>query len=129
MLGKIIAVSLGGVVGALMRYGTGGIVHRSFPADFPYGTLFINLAGCLAIGFLWGMFERFEFPSNARSFVFIGILGSFTTFSSYGIETFNLLRDGEINYGLMNILLNNVLGIVLVFAGFWLSRAVLGMFK
>ena len=126
---KLLAISMGGVIGALLRYGTGGAVHKFLQADFPYGTLFINLSGCLVIGFLWGLFERFNFSSNLRLFVFIGILGSFTTFSSYGIETFNLIRDGEMRAGLLNILFNNVFGISFVFIGFWLSKITMNLLK
>ena len=114
MLIKIISISTGAVIGALGRYFVGGSVHKYLPADFPYGTMVVNLSGCLVIGVLWGMFERFEFSSNLRLFLFIGILGSYTTFSSLGLETFNLLRDGEIKYSLINMFASNIFGVMLV---------------
>ena len=85
----------------------------------------VNLAGSLAIGFLWGLSERLVFSSNLKPFIFVGILGGFTTFSTYGLECFNLLRDGEVLLALTNIFLSNVIGVSLVFLGFALSRALI----
>lgn len=127
MLIKLLAISLGGMIGALLRYGVGGATHRLTSADFPFGTLAVNLTGCLVIGLLWGLFERFNFPSTLRLFLFIGVLGSYTTFSSFGLETFNLFRDGEVRLGLYNILLTNTLGILLVFAGYFAVRWLLNL--
>ncbi len=126
---KIIVLSLGGVVGVLLRYFTGGAVHKVAGSGFPYGTLVINLVGCFVIGLLWGIFERFEFSSNLRLFLFIGVLGSFTTFSSFGLETFNLFRDNELRLGLYNLLITNVFGVGLVYAGYFGSRVLINVFK
>ena len=126
---KILILSLGGIVGVLMRYATGGAVHRVTGGGFPYGTLVINLTGCLIIGLLWGIFERFEFSSNLRLFLFIGVLGSFTTFSSFGLETFNLLRDNELRLGLYNMVITNVFGLALVYLGYFGSRVLINIFK
>lgn len=129
MLIKVLILSLGGVVGVLLRYFTGGAVHKVAGSGFPYGTLVINLAGCLIIGLLWGVFERFELSSNLRLFLFIGVLGSFTTFSSFGLETFNLMRDNELRLGLYNMLITNVFGLGLVYAGYLGSRALISILK
>jgi CrcB protein len=96
---------------------------------FPYGTLVVNLAGSFFIGLAWGLLENTHVSSNFRSFLFIGIFGGFTTFSSYSLETLNLLRDGEIKMGLINIFGSNVLGLLLVFLGFILSKSIIQSFK
>ena len=129
MLIKVAVLSLGGVVGVLLRYFTGGAVHRVAGSGFPYGTLVINLTGCLIIGLCWGLFERFDLSSNLRLFLLFGVLGSFTTFSSFGLETFTLLRDNEVQLGLYNLLLNNVFGLGLVFVGYFGARVLINVFK
>jgi CrcB protein len=129
MMIKLLAISLGGMIGALLRYGVGGLTHRFTSGDFPYGTMLVNLTGCLVIGLLWGLFERSNFPSALRLFLFIGVLGSYTTFSSFGLETFTLFRDGEVRLGLYNILITNTLGLLLVFAGYFAVRWFLGLAK
>jgi CrcB protein len=89
--------------------------------DFPYGTLFVNLSGCLVIGLLSQLAEtRGVFTPEARAFVFIGILGGYTTFSTFGNETFNLFRDGQNAYAFANLAGQIVLGIAAV----WLGRVI-----
>lgn len=124
---KIILLLAGGAAGTLARYGVSGLAHRYFTGTFPYGTLAVNLLGSLIIGFLWGAMENSSAPSLLRTFLFIGILGGFTTFSSYSLETLNLFRDGEFKMAAINILANNILGIILVFAGFFSSKAFLNL--
>jgi len=114
-------VAVGGCVGALLRYWISGLTYRFVDGGFPWGTLVVNLLGCFLIGFLWVIFERTIFPPNARDFLFIGLLGALTTFSTFGFETVNLLRDGEFVLALGNILLNNLLGIGLVLTGMALA--------
>jgi CrcB protein len=88
--------------------------------SFPYGTLVVNLAGCFIIGFLSYLADaRGVFDADARAFVFVGILGGFTTFSTFGNETMNLFRDGENGFALLNVGLSVVVGLVLV----WLGRS------
>jgi CrcB protein len=88
---------------------------------FPYGTLTVNVIGCFVIGFLAQLAEsRGVFTSEARLFVFVGILGGFTTFSSFGNETLNLARDSQMMIALANIGMNVVIGLVAV----WLGRTV-----
>ncbi|RKY51641.1 MAG: fluoride efflux transporter CrcB [Candidatus Neomarinimicrobiota bacterium] len=119
---KIFFLMAGGALGTLARYGVSGISYRLFNATFPYGTLVVNLIGSLLIGFLWGFWELEHIPVNIKVFVFIGILGGFTTFSSFMLETLNLLREGEIKFVLINILLNNMLGLLFVFGGYFFAK-------
>ena len=119
---KLLFIAIGGAIGALFRYAISGMTYRYLDNVFPWGTLVVNLIGSFIIGFLWGLSEKTIIPSNFRSFVFIGIIGSFTTFSTYSLETFNLFRNGEIKLALTNILINNILGIALVLFGFITSK-------
>ncbi|MBI3585770.1 MAG: fluoride efflux transporter CrcB [Ignavibacteriales bacterium] len=101
---NIILVFLGGGIGAAARYWLSGVVYQKVSTDFPYGTLTVNAIGCLLIGILMAaMEERFLVQPSLRVFLTIGILGGFTTFSTFSFETIALLRDGEILYALVNI--------------------------
>ena len=115
-------VALGGAVGSVSRYLLGTWIQAlSKSIDFPYGTLTVNLIGCFVIGFLSQLAEtRGVFAPETRALVFIGVLGGFTTFSSFGNDTMNLLRDGETLNALLNIGANVILGLALV----WLGRTV-----
>ncbi|HQO38638.1 MAG TPA: fluoride efflux transporter CrcB [Candidatus Omnitrophota bacterium] len=126
---KIVLIGLGGALGAVCRYMLSAIDYRLSGGVFPVSTLVVNLSGSLLIGFLWGLFEVTAVSSNVRMFVFIGILGGFTTFSTFALENFNLMRDGEHSIAFANIVLSNVLGIGLVFAGYWLSRTAVNLYK
>jgi CrcB protein len=113
-------VGAGGFIGSILRYVVSGYVQQLAPsAGFPYGTLVVNLAGCLIIGFLAQLAEvRGVFTAETRIFIFIGILGGFTTFSTFGNETMNLLREGENWPALFNLGAHVVLGLGAV----WLGR-------
>ena len=109
-------VGTGGFAGAILRYALGGVVHRNFPlATFPYGTLTVNLLGCLLIGAIGGFADsRQVFAPELRTFALIGVLGGFTTFSTFGFETFAMARDGEHLRALLNVGAHVVLGLTLV---------------
>jgi len=117
---KILLIGVGGGLGAILRYLLSGVVQDgSRGVLFPLGTLAVNVLGCFAIGFLSGLVDtRAVFSPETRLFVFIGLLGGFTTFSTFGNETVNMLRGGE------NLLAMVNLG-VSIFAGLgavWLGR-------
>ena len=116
-------VGSGGVVGALLRYGLSGLVHRQLNLSaFPYGTLTVNLIGCLLIGGFAGLSEsRQLFGPELRMFVLIGLLGSFTTFSTFGYETFAMLRDAEYLSAVTNTGMHVILGLIFVWAGYTLT--------
>lgn len=122
MLQKILLVGAGGAIGALLRYAIAGLTHRYVGATFPWGTLVVNVIGCFVIGLMWAASERTTFSPALRIFIFTGTLGAFTTFSTYGLETINLLRDGEIGLGVANLLLSNVVGLGAVVVGFFVAR-------
>ena len=123
-MAKILFILAGGGIGSLLRYGLSGTISK-YSATFPWGTLAVNLTGSFAIGLLWGLSEVLIFSNYWKPFVFVGILGGFTTFSTYGLECFNLLRDGEVLLAVSNILLSNIIGLGLVFLGFSLSRVLI----
>ncbi len=122
MLTRILYIGAGGAIGALLRYWVSGIAYNLFGATFPYGTLAVNLVGSFLIGFFYEVLEDTLISPDIRVMIFIGIFGAFTTFSSFSLETVNLLRDGEFWLGTWNILLNNVLGILLVIFGIMLGK-------
>ena len=122
---KILALLAGGAIGTLLRYSLSGWTYKHFEEVFPWGTLVVNLVSAFAVGFLWELFERWVVSPNMRTFVFIGILGGFSTFSAYVMETANLARDGETALAFSNIIISNVLGLVLVYLGIIAARYLL----
>jgi len=104
---KYLFIGLGGFLGSIIRYALSTAVYRAAGESFPYGTVTVNIIGCFIIGLLMTLFqERFVVQSNLRLFVIIGILGGFTTFSSFSYETFALLKAGNIFDAAMNSLLS-----------------------
>jgi CrcB protein len=126
---KWMMIALGGALGSVVRYICSGLDYRWSNGVFPVSTLVVNLLGSLAIGFLWGMFERAAVSPNVRLFAMLGVLGGYTTFSTFALENFNLIRDGELKIALWNIGLSNVVGIGLVFVGFAGARALIRWFE
>jgi fluoride exporter len=121
---KALLVGTGGFLGSVLRYAVGGWVGRLRAGwTFPIETLLINVVGCLLIGFLAGLSEsRGVFSGATRAFLFIGVLGGFTTFSTFGYETFQLIRDSRWIAATSSVALQIVLGIGGVWAGNALSR-------
>lgn len=114
-------------MGAILRYGVGGLIHRLFEGRFPLGTLLVNAAGCLCIGFLSTLADdRGALSASARLFLFIGVLGGFTTFSSFGYETLTLWRDGLAGRALLNVGANVVFGLGAVWIGHVIARLLPG---
>lgn len=121
-MGKLLLAGIGGFIGSALRYSVSGFVQGfSRSIRFPYGTLAVNLIGCLAIGLLSHLAEtRGVFTAETRTLVFIGVLGGFTTFSAFGNETINLWREGEGSLAMLNIAAH----LVLCLGAVWVSRAV-----
>jgi CrcB protein len=119
---NILLVGFGGFVGSVLRYLAGGFVQQTTKSiDFPFGTLVVNVIGCFIIGFLAQLAEdRGVFTSESRLFIFTGFLGGFTTFSSFGNETLNLVRDSQMMNAFANVGANVILGLFAV----WLGRTV-----
>lgn len=120
---KTILIAFAGLVGTLLRYWLAGYVARQYGETFPWGTMAVNLIGCLVTGVVfYATEERFVVNPTVRAVILIGLLGGFTTFSSYGLQTFALLRDGEYGLATLNIVASNILGLFMVWAGYVLGK-------
>lgn len=114
----LLFIAGGGAFGAVMRYGASLGVYSLLGRGFPYGTLFVNVAGSLLMGVLSVlMLERFNVGPEWRAAILVGLLGSFTTFSTFSIETLNLLEQGD----LMKAFANIVLSVMVCLAAVWLG--------
>ena len=121
---KTILIGLAGLVGTLLRYWLAGLVSRQYGETFPWGTMAVNLIGCFLAGVIFHVTEeRFLLNPTLRTIILIGLLGGFTTFSSYGLQTFSLLRDGQFGLATLNVTVSNLLGVVMVWAGYVLTKA------
>lgn len=121
MLGNVLVVAAGGAIGAVMRYGVNaGFAGR---AAFPWATLAVNISGSLLFGFLaiW-LSERLPMAAELRAFALVGVLGAFTTFSTFSFETLALLQEGAIARAAANALASVVLCVLAAAAGVWLAR-------
>lgn len=119
---KLLIVGLGGFLGSVARYGLSGYVQNRFEALFPFGTMAVNILGCLIVGaLLYFVEDRPVLGPDMRLFLIVGILGGFTTFSAFGYETLQLLRRQQLELALLNIAGSVVLGLAAV----WLGRTAL----
>lgn len=118
-------VGAGGFLGSVFRFGTGSLVYRLLGSTtLPYGTLLVNVAGCFAIGIFGGLGDsRQVIGTELRLFLFIGVLGGFTTFSAFGYETLVLVRAGDPSRAVLNVALNVIAGLLAVWAGYGLGRS------
>jgi fluoride exporter len=120
---NVLLIALGGSIGAVARYGLTGVVQRFTTPYFPFGTFVVNILGCFVFGVLAGVAEhRFVLGPEARAFLLIGVLGGFTTFSSFGYETLQLLRDAEFMRASLNVVGQVVIGVCVMWLGFVLTR-------
>ncbi len=115
---QLVSIAIGGAVGALCRYGMSNGIYLLLGRGFPYGTLSVNVLGSLIMGTVYVMMvERMDVSPELRAGITIGLLGAFTTFSTFSIETLNLLEDGES----LKAGLNVVLSVTLCVFGCWLG--------
>jgi len=123
MITKLLLIGAGGFIGSVFRYAVGGAVQTlSQSVAFPYGTLAVNILGCFCMGFLSELVDtRALISTDTRAFLIVGILGGFTTFSAFGNETMNLIRDGEAALALINVGTQVLLGLGAVWLGYTLA--------
>lgn len=118
---QILAIAAGGAVGAVLRFAVSNSVYRLVGRDFPYGTLTVNVLGSLLMGFLFIILvERHIVAAEWRAALLVGLLGSFTTFSSFSMETIALLEDGEVFRAVLNV----VASVLLCLAATWLGLGI-----
>ncbi len=115
-------VALGGAAGSVLRYLFSKLAADWFGAGFPYGTLGVNLLGSFAAGGLYVLLAERALAPEWRALLMVGVLGGFTTFSAFSLETLVLWRDGNPNTALLNIALNLVLSLTACALGLWLAR-------
>lgn len=118
----ILLVGLGSFIGGVCRYLLSMLVQSKSSSAFPFGTLVVNLIGCLLIGILFGIFDRTHVSNEWRLLLVTGILGGFTTFSAFSGETYNLIKTGNPGYAILYVTLSVVCGISLTFLGAWIIK-------
>lgn len=122
-MNQILAIAVGGALGSIARFGLSVWIHSWAGRDFPYGTFIVNVSGCIAIGFLFVLFtEGLSNNTVLRAAVLIGVLGGYTTFSTFSIEAFNLIEQGEALKALTYVLSSVVVGLLGTWLGIWIGR-------
>lgn len=120
---RLLFLAAGGVLGTLSRYFFSGFVYERLGSGFPHGTLFVNALGCFLIGFLGTVAEeKFLIGSGLRTFLFIGFLGAFTTFSTFAYESWQFVKDGEFLVSAVNVVISVVLSFFMLWVGAILAR-------
>jgi len=118
----LLFVGIGSFIGGILRYLLSQFIQTKFLSTFPYGTLGVNVLGCLVVGLVLALSERTSMTPEWRLFLATGICGGFTTFSAFSSETFSLLRDGQVWYASAYILMSLILGVLATFIGYSLPR-------
>lgn len=115
---QLLIIGLGSFIGGILRYLASSSIQTNVFSSFPYGTFFVNVTGCFFIGLVFGWSERVNLAPEWRLFLATGLLGGFTTFSTFSNETFGLLRDGQFGYASLYIFGSIGLGLVATLVGY-----------
>ena len=122
---NLLIIGIGGFIGAILRYIISGFFYDVYGDKFPYGTLAVNLIGCFALGFFITIAEgKFIISPQMRSFAAIGLLGAFTTFSTFSFETLVLIQDELYMSAILNVLISVIVGLIAVWAGMVLAKLI-----
>ena len=119
-------VALGGAIGSAARYLVGAFVANRFGPDFPWGTFIVNVSGSFFIGVILSLVGGGQLPAGARLFLAVGVMGGYTTFSTYSNETLQLVQGGEVGAAMFNALGQVVAGFIGVYLGVVLGRVLGG---
>ncbi len=124
-MGTVLAVAIGGALGAVFRFLISKFIQNAFSIDFPLGTMVVNFIGAFLIGFLFAtIVEKIVVPPEVRALLITGFLGGLTTFSTFSYESFTLLKEGETIQFTLYFLGTNILGLFLTFLGFLTGRLI-----
>ena len=122
---QILAIAAGGALGSVLRYAVSTGVYSMLGRNFPYGTLAVNVVGSFLMGFLFVlMVDRLDMSGMWRMAILVGFLGAFTTFSTFSIETVNLIQGGDFMRALSNIAVSVVFCLVATWIGFRVARLI-----
>ena len=120
---KLIYIGIGGFIGAILRYQISGLVHHYYSAHFPSGTLVVNIAGCFFLGFFLTLVDgKFFISPQLRLLLAVGLVGAFTTFSTFSFETLSLLQDKLYFKASINILFSVIFGLISVWIGIVIAK-------
>jgi fluoride exporter len=120
---RTVMIAAAGALGALARYHLQGLVNRLYPGAFPLGTFVVNISGCLVLGVLFSaLTERFAVSADVRTALTVGLLGAYTTFSTFALETVRLGEDGAAAIAMLNVVASVVAGVIAVRVGITLGR-------
>lgn len=125
---KVVMIAAGGAIGATLRYSVSGWAQKLTSGSFPVGTLVVNLIGCFLIGLVGALFAGPHLVREEyRVGILVGVLGAFTTFSTFGWETFSLVNAGQMRLAAANVLLSNAVGLFAVWFGYRLGEKWFGV--
>ena len=114
-------IAFGGALGTLIRYAMSTLNQRGILGSLPLGTLIVNVTGSFLIGLVWGLSERYAISPTLRLFLMVGVLGGYTTFSSFSLETLTLVRNSQYMMAMLNTVGAIVMGLAAVSVGYWLT--------
>ncbi len=126
-MNKLLFVALGGAIGSSLRFFLSAIIPKVLGRIFLWGTFSVNVIGSLFIGILWAYFENNLSNYNLKLFLVVGLLGGFTTFSSFSLETINLFKTDGMRSAIIYILATNTFGILAAFGGYYLSKEIMSI--
>jgi CrcB protein len=118
----ILAIGTGSFIGGIFRYLLSLLVQSKTTTNFPLGTLTVNIIGCFFIGIVFGIFDKGQMSHEWKLFFATGIIGGFTTFSAFSIETFTLFREGNVGYTLLYIFASVLLGLLATYIAYLLVK-------
>ena len=123
MFSLYLSLALGGAIGACSRYCVSEWIMRAYPGDFEHGTLAVNVIGSLLIGIVFVLIhEKMHLPQSVKPFMMTGLLGSFTTFSTFSLQTLNHITEGQYMHAIVYVVLSLVLCVFACFLGMYITR-------